>query len=137
MGNSDKIRWKQRFENFRRALGRLDEACSQSSYTNLELAGLVQRFMFTFELGWKVLKDLLFYEGNDLNTPREVIRHSFASNYLSESDCEIFLNALENRNLLSHIYEEKTAKEAELAIKGSYHPMLQRLNSFLLERDSQ
>lgn len=134
MGNSDETRWKQRLESFFRALDRLDSACSQTTYTDLELAGLVQTFMFTFELGWKVLKDLLFYQGRDLNTPREVIRESFASNYLNENDCEIFLNALEDRNLLSHIYDENIATEAELAIKHRYHPMLKRLSSFLSER---
>lgn len=134
MGNSDEIRWKQRLENFSRVLNRLNQACSQTTYTELELAGLVQTFMFTFELGWKVLKDLLFYEGSDLNTPREVIRQSFASNYLNENDCEVFLNALEDRNLLSHIYDEEIATQAEFAIKRKYHPMLKRLNSFLSER---
>ena len=69
MTNTDERRWRQRLESFGAALARLDEACEQDSYTNLERAGLVQTFAFSYELGWKVLKDLLFHDGHDLNGP--------------------------------------------------------------------
>ncbi len=134
MSNTDEIRWQQRLDNFGKALSQLDEACEQDSYTNLERAGLVQTFEFSFELAWKVLKDLLFYEGYDLTTPREVIRKSFEVDYIDEDDCEIFLDALEKRNLLSHTYREEIARQSEALIKGQYHPMLLRLYAILEKR---
>ena len=94
----------------------------------------MQMFEFSFELAWKVLKDLLFYEGYDLSVPREVIRKSFEAGYLDEEDCEIFLDALEKRNLLSHTYREEVANEAEMLIKNRYHPMLRRLRDTLEHR---
>ncbi len=127
MSNTDEIRWQQRLENLGKAMARLEAACDQEDYSDLERAGLVQMFEFSFELAWKVLKDLLFYEGYDVKSPREVVRTSFETGYLSEDDSEIFLDALKKRNLLSHAYEEETAIEAEKLIKEHYFPLLDRI----------
>ncbi len=131
MSNTDEIRWQQRLENFGSALAQLEGACAQEDYSNLERAGLVQMFEFSFELSWKVLKDLLFYEGHDVNSPREVIRKSFETEYIDEDDSEVFLDALGKRNLLSHTYEEEMALEAERLIKGQYCPLLRRIYNVL------
>jgi nucleotidyltransferase substrate binding protein (TIGR01987 family) len=127
MSNTDEIRWQQRLENFGKALSQLEVACNKEEYSDLERAGLVQMFEFSFELGWKTLKDLLFYEGYDEKTPRKVIRKSFEMEYISEDDSEVFLDALGKRNLLSHTYEEETALEAESLIKEQYCPLLRRI----------
>ena len=63
MSNSDERRWQQRLDNFGTALGQLTDACKRERYDNLERAGLIKTFEFCFELSWKVLKDLLYYEG--------------------------------------------------------------------------
>jgi len=84
MSNADEMRWRQRLDNFSNALAQLSAACNQPGYSDLERSGLVQTFEFTFELAWKTLKDLLFYEGYDVSTPRAVIRQGFAADYLDE-----------------------------------------------------
>ncbi len=127
MPNSDEIRWRQRLENFGKALGQLEDACDKEEFTELERAGLVKVFEFTFELMWKVCKDKLFYDGYDVNTPREVIRQAFEAKYLTEYETETMLDALKKRNLLSHTYEEKTALEAERLIKNCYAPVLYKV----------
>ncbi len=126
MSNTDDIRWQQRLENFGKALKQLEDACDQETYSDLERAGLVQMFEFSFELAWKTLKDLLFSEGYDEKTPRSVIRRSFEVEYLNEADAETFLDALKKRNLLSHTYEEEAAEKALELIKQAYFPVLQR-----------
>lgn len=93
MSNTDEIRWQQRLQNFGKALTQLEAACAQKEYSDLERAGLVQIFEFSFELAWKTLKDLLFYEGHDAKSPREVIRTGFETEYMSEDDSEVFLDA--------------------------------------------
>lgn len=127
MSNTDKSRWQQRLENFCRALAQIDKACDQEDYSDLERAGLVQMFEFSCELSWKALKDLLFYEGYEVKSPREVIRKSFETEYMNEDDSEVFLDALDKRNLLSHTYEGETALEAERLIKGRFCPPLRRM----------
>ena len=134
MSNSDEVRWRQRLENFRKALAQLEAACVLDEYSDLERAGLVQTFEFSFELGWKTLKDLLFYEGYDEKTPRDVLRRAFETGALSEEDAETGLDALDKRNLLSHTYDEDTAEEAVRLIKDQYAPMLCRLRDKLLEK---
>ena len=93
----------------------------------MELAGLIKTFEFSFELSWKVLKDLLFYDGHDVKAPRAVIRKSFEVDYIGENDCETLLDALDKRNLLSHAYLLDVAEEAETLIKERYHSVLLRL----------
>ena len=56
--------------------------------------------------------------------------------YLSEDDCEIFLDALSKRDLLSHTYREEIALQAEALIKDQYHPMFQRMYAMLKEKSS-
>ena len=88
MSNADEIRWRQRLDNFSNALDQLSAACGQPDYTDLERSGLVQTFEFSFELAWKTLQDLLFYEGYEAQSPRPVIRQSFVAGCLDENDCE-------------------------------------------------
>ena len=127
MSNSDERRWQQRLNNFQTALAQLTNACEREQYDDLERAGLIKTFEFCFELSWKVLKDLLFYDGHDVKMPRAVFRKSFEGDYIGENDCETLLDALEKRNLLSHTYWGDAAREAEALIKKRYHPVLQRL----------
>jgi len=58
------VRWKQRFQNFEKTYVRLKEAMELEELTELERNGLIQRFEFTLDLSWKVMKD--FLEEKDL-----------------------------------------------------------------------
>ena len=131
MSNSDERRWKQRLDTFGAALGQLTDACDRERCDYLEMAGLIKTFEFSFELSWKVLKDLLFYEGHDAKTPRAVIRKSFEVEYIDESSCAILLDTLDKRNLLSHAYLLDVAEAAETLIKERYHPALLGLHQAL------
>lgn len=133
MADTD-ARWRQRLENFGKALARLETACSQERYSDLERAGLVQMFGFTLELSWGTLKDLLFYEGFEVRTPRDAIRRAFEAGYLTEEETETLLEALIKRNVLSHAYDEKTAEEAERLIKDLFTPLFRALCDRLLRK---
>ena len=126
------VRWKLRLENLKKALARLEEACAQEEYSNLELAGLVQTYQFTFELCWKTLKDLLTLEGYEVNSPRETFKKAFEMSLIN--DVERWFNALESRNVLMHVYNEPTAKQAEHLIKTEFEPMLRQCVATLHER---
>ena len=69
----------------------------------------IQRFEFTFELAWKALKDLYYEKGIDLNSPKDVFRHAFASSDIQDE--KIWLEMLKDRNLTSHTYNEPLACE--------------------------
>lgn len=60
------IRWKQRFDNYIRALQNLSEATAlaeERPLSKLEQQGLIRSFEFTHELAWNVLKDYLEDKG--------------------------------------------------------------------------
>jgi len=59
---STDVRWKQRFNNFKRALLQLESAVELSqerALSQLEKQGGIQAFEFTHELAWNVLKNYL------------------------------------------------------------------------------
>ena len=71
MSADAKLRWQYRFDNYRRAFLLLREAVERmesASLTQLEKEGLIQRFEYTWELAWKVLKDYLEQQGVVLET---------------------------------------------------------------------
>jgi nucleotidyltransferase substrate binding protein (TIGR01987 family) len=126
------FRWKQRFEHFTSALSELRTALEKTEYSALERAGLIQLFEVSFELAWKTLKDLLFYEGYDVNSPRSVLRQAFASGLIVEG--EAWIQALEGRNLFSHTYSKELAEESEKMIRDTLSPLLFALEIELRSR---
>ena len=62
----EQIRYKQRLENFAKALSNLNEAvelASERPLSKLEQQGLLKSFEFTYELAWKSMKDYLEFQG--------------------------------------------------------------------------
>jgi nucleotidyltransferase substrate binding protein (TIGR01987 family) len=116
------FRWKQRFQNYEASLRELRNALEKTEYTSLERAGLIQLFEISFELAWKTLKDMLFYEGYDVQSPKAALRQAFASGIIIEG--ELWIRALDVRNLFSHTYNNALAEEAVKLIKETYSPLL-------------
>ena len=116
------IRWKQRFQNFEASLRELRAALEKTEYTTLERAGLIQFFGISFELAWKTLKDMLIYEGYDVNSPKSTLKQAFANGIIA--DGELWLKALDGRNLFSHTYYNELAEEAIDLIRKTYSPLL-------------
>lgn len=127
------LRWKQRFENFERALALLEEASRRppKSLSDLEKEGLIQRFEYTFELAWKTLKDYLEYSGVSLaeGTPRSVIKEAFAARIVE--DGQLWIDMLDHRNLMSHAYDKERFEAAVTAIRDRYVRELAALHVLL------
>ena len=126
------FRWKQRYQNYTGALTELENALLQQEYTVLERFGLIQLFEVSFELAWKTLKDLLFYEGYDVTSPRDVIRQAFANGLIQNG--ESWLKALDSRNLFAHTYNSELAQKAIDNIRKEYAPFLLALRDDLKGR---
>jgi nucleotidyltransferase substrate binding protein (TIGR01987 family) len=127
------IRWRQRFENFDRALGLLREALAdgQENLSPLEQEGAAQRLEYTLELAWKCMKDYLEDSGVTISpaTPRQVIKEAFVAKLIT--DGQTWINMLNHRNLLSHTYDFAVFEEAIRATEDHYLPTLQALHEFL------
>jgi nucleotidyltransferase substrate binding protein (TIGR01987 family) len=119
-------RWKQRFSNFSRALSLLREAMEEDLFSlkQLEKEGIIQRFEYTFELAWKVLKDKMEFDGIVLDqiSPKAVVRQAFAAKYINDPDT--WLRMIGDRNLMSHTYDFVKFEAVIQSIADSYLPML-------------
>ena len=131
---TQEIRWHYRFTNFSRAYSLLREALEDGvqSLNQLEREGVIQRFEFTFELSWNLLKDKLEHDGIILPTvtPRAVIRQAFQSKLID--DCETWLDMLVDRNLMSHTYDFEKFEAVILRIHTRYLAILDALYHRLL-----
>ena len=118
------IRWKQRFENFQRALKQLSLAMdlkAQRPLSDLEQQGLIQGFEFTHELAWNVLKDYLEMEGiQGLIGSRSTAREAFKRGLVV--DGAVWMDMIEKRNLSSHTYNQTVALTIVEAIAVRYYP---------------
>jgi len=118
------IRWKQRFSNFEKSFLQLEKAIQIKNPNETERAGLMQFFEITFELSWKTLKDFLEAEGLTTQSPREAIKQAFQSQLIANGG--EWIEALEDRNLTVHTYDETTARQIETLIRQKYFAMLQQ-----------
>ena len=109
----DQIRYKQRLENFGRALGNLNEALALKkirSLSKLETQGLLKSFEFTYELAWKSMKDYLEFQGiTGIVGSRDSFRLAFQNAIIGEG--EAWQEMVDDRNLLSHDYDESIAND--------------------------
>lgn len=112
------IRWKQRFSNFEKAFLRLKDALMNNEPTELEEAGIIQYYEFTFELGWKTLKDYLQEMGLEVRFPRDTIKEAFKSGLIKNGD--LWIDMLEKRNLMSHTYDELVANQLVKLVRDEY-----------------
>lgn len=119
------IRWKQRFQNFERSFIFLSKSCKLEVYDELQGAGLVQSFEFTFELAWKTLKDYLQEQGLEVQFPREVIKQAFAAQLIE--DGTLWIEMLDKRNELTHTYNQEQAKKAVQTIRNHYFPPIEQV----------
>ncbi|MEN9689510.1 MAG: hypothetical protein RI998_1507 [Pseudomonadota bacterium] len=134
---TEDIRWKQRFDNYNRALNQLTQAVVLSEerpLTDLEKQGVIQGFEFVHELAWNVLKDFLEYEGiTDIVGSRGAVREAFKRNIITAGD--LWMDMIDKRNLTSHTYNAELAQSMVSTILSSYHPaflaLQQRLRSLV------
>lgn len=133
MNPSPDIRWKQRFQNFDRALVLLREAMDKgpSALNQLEKEGVIQRFEYCFELAWKCVKDYLEESGFVFATvtPRQVLKDAFAAKILG--DGQVWIDMLDHRNLLSHTYNLASFEKAVDAIHKRYLAAIEKLHEYL------
>jgi nucleotidyltransferase substrate binding protein (TIGR01987 family) len=130
---SDDIRWKQRFQYFEKAFLKLKEAMEKSDLNELERNGLVQRFEFTLDLSWKVMKDFLEDKGFAFKpSPKDTIRLAAQSGFIDYA--QPLIDGLEIRNELSHDYSGNKFESMEVLLRRDTYPALEKLYYFFKEQ---
>lgn len=127
--NDKDIRWIQRAKNYEKAFLRLKEAMEMEELNDLERNGLIQRFEFTIELAWKVMKDYLEHQGFDFKpSPKETIRLGQESEYIDYA--QELLDGLLIRNELTHDYDGEKFERFEQKLRNETYPALEKLYKF-------
>ena len=130
MKPNKQTRWLQRYENFNKAFIQLESVVLMNKpLSDLEKEGMIQRFEYTFELAWKTLKDYLDSQEVTASFPREVIKQSFHHELIDNG--EVWMDMLEQRNLLAHTYNEKNFLLAIDLIKNHYFSEINKLHQLL------
>lgn len=124
MPSNPDIRWKQRFENYLKALETLRRAvelAGQRPLSELEQQGLIQGFEFTHELAWNVLKDFLEEQGFvGIIGSKNATREAFKSELLA--DGQVWMDMIKARNLTSHTYNTEIAEDIVKSILTRFFP---------------
>ena len=117
------IRWKQRLQNYKKALATIKNAVAltkERELSDLEKQGLIKGFEFTFEMAWNVMKDYLEEQGiNGIIGSKGAVRQAFNKGLVE--DGQVWMDMIKDRNLASHTYDEETAKELITVIIEKYY----------------
>lgn len=125
----------KKYDNFNSHLKVLNRAHLEDLNNEFIISGIIYKFFIQFELGWKVLKECLKYEGRQeaiSRSPREIIKAAYSCfNFIEE---DIWLKMLRDRNDCTHIYNEDMAKELANKIINIYIPAFNRIDKELREQ---
>ena len=128
------IRWIQRFDNFKAVFRKLSEAIiminrnliskENEILTELIKEGIIQKFEYTHELAWNLMKDFLSSKGiSSIIGSRDATREAFSAKIIE--DGHTWMDMIKSRNLTSHTYNEDTANEIYSKILNEYFPIFE------------
>ena len=125
----------KRYDEFVRHLAVLRQAHTQDLSNEFIVSGVIDKFFIQFELGWKLLKDLLRYEGLEVSvsgSPRTIIKEAYLLyDFLDE---ETWLGMLHARNDVTHIYNSTLVQNLVGDILTQYIPAFTAMQAGLRAR---
>lgn len=140
--DKQEVRWVQRLDSYRKALERMNEASNRittsvSAKLDMELFSdaLIQRYEFTHELAWKLMKDYLEYMGIEgIVGSRDAIRHALQNDIIKD---DRWMDSITDRNITSHNYNQAIANEVVIRIINIYKPLFEQLLQVMTEKETQ
>lgn len=140
--DKQEIRWVQRLDSYRKAFERMSEAVEMTSLysiknreTELFLDALIQRYEFTHELAWKLMKDYLEYMGIEgIIGSCDAIRYALQNGLI---DDDRWMDTIADRNITSHNYNQEVANEVANRIISVYKSLFDEFLQVMTEKESQ
>lgn len=121
-------RFINRYNSFCRCESKLESSLNYDKSNPFFTEGVVQVFNLTFDLSWKVMKDILVKQmgivGFASGSPSEVLSTAFTNGLI---DSDVWKSMLKTRNQLSHDYNGDFAEESLLDIQMEYLPLFRSL----------
>lgn len=116
---------REALESFEKAL-----AIGLSDFNEVEAdvikSGQIQKFEVCVELFWKTLKKYLYdIHGLESISPKMVIKQFYQAQYVEDQDYERLIEMINDRNRLSHLYNEQQFKEI-YDLLGDYRELMKK-----------
>ena len=116
----------------KRALETLQEIMDEP-YSVIIRDAAIQRFEYTFEAIWKLVKEyLLEREGVICNSPKSCFREAFKMRLISEDESMQALYMTDDRNMTTHTYHEDVAEEIYKELSG-YYALMNKIYSSIVK----
>ena len=115
----------KKYENFCSSLGNMKDIYNyEEPYDNVVLTGLVGLYEITFEQSWKMMKELLEehgYEEGATGSPKIILKTAYQAGMIKDE--RVWLQALQERNNVTHSYNHKIALEIVNKTKNEFYDM--------------
>ena len=117
-----------RYHSYCRSLDNLADAKGRDRTDKFVLSGTVQMFNLSFDLAWKVMKDIITeYHGAleyPTGSPRETLRMANSVGLIGD---DMWLEMLRARNNLAHDYDGELAVRYFEKITSTYDDLMEKL----------
>lgn len=116
-----------RYNTFCKSLKNLEKSRKADPKADFVLEGTVLNFNLTFDIAWKVMKDILIKKMGILDfaagSPRETLQQAFANRLIDDDQ---WIKMLRTRNTLAHDYDGSFAAEKFQDIIHVYYPLFEK-----------
>ena len=117
-----------RYNTFCKSLKNLEKSLNADPKADFVLEGTVLNYNLTFDISWKVMKDILIKKleilGFAIGSPRETLQQAFTNGII---DNDQWMQMLRVRNQLAHDYDGTFAAEKFQDIIQVYYPLFVKL----------
>lgn len=119
-----------RYRTFCRSLKNLGKRLNADPKADFVLEGTVLNFNLTFDISWKVMKDILIKELEILDfaigSPRETLQQAFTNGIIDDDQ---WMKMLRDRNQLAYDYDGTFAAKKFQDIIKVYYPLFEKLKN--------
>lgn len=117
-----------RYNTFCKSLKNLEKSLNADPKADFVLEGTVLNYNLTFDISWKVMKDILIKKleilGFAIGSPRETLQQAFTNGIIDNNQ---WMQMLRVRNHLAHDYDGTFATEKFQDIIQVYYPLFVKL----------
>lgn len=121
-------KYVNRYNTFCKSLKKLEKSLNADPKADFVLEGTVLNYNLTFDISWKVMKDILIKKleilGFAIGSPRETLQQAFTNGII---DNDQWMQMLRVRNHLAHDYDGTFATEKFQDIIQVYYPLFVKL----------
>ncbi len=134
-------KFKRTYGRFKKAFNKYREVVKTPHLFNFLSEELIieittKRFEYTFESLWKTLKEKMRLEGVECPTPLKSFKEAFKAGLIDTGDEAVFIDMVEKRNQIVHIYDFEAAKLIYGFVKNEkVFSAIERVSNKLSEAD--